>query len=232
MEFLRPPKTFRRARPGLLIAAVVGLTTALAGWLMPVQGTPPNPPAAQVADPVVAPLGAAAPAATAATLLADRDYLPRMLALFGSAQHSIDITMFSCVLPDNARANHPVRRLLEALVARARAGVAVRIVLDHGVPPSRRRADEEVPSATAAAWLAERGLAVRWDEDERTTHTKSLVVDGRWCVVGSTNWTFSALSRNREQSVLLDDRVLAATLTAQFTALWQRATPVPSPAQR
>jgi phosphatidylserine/phosphatidylglycerophosphate/cardiolipin synthase-like enzyme len=232
MGFIQPVMTFRGGRLGLLGILVVGFAVVLAGWLGQGSRTPPRPHAVQVPDLVAPPLVTGPQTVQPVMLLADSEYLPRMLAVLASAQRSIDVTMFSCVLPVDARPDHPVRRLLEALVARAQAGVAVRVVLDHGVPPSRRQADEEVPSEAAATWLAARSIAVRWDEDDRTTHTKSLVVDGRWCVVGSTNWTFSALRRNREQSLLLDDPVLAATLTTQFTALWKRATPVPSPAQR
>ena len=232
MEFIQLPKTFHQLRRGKLSAPIMGCILLLAGWISQESGMLPRAQAAQAAEPVASLPPPGEQGAHPVILLADAEYLPRMLDMFAHAQHSIDITMFSCVLPDNARADHPVRRLLEALVARKKAGVAVRIVLDHGVPPSRRQPDEEVPSEAAARWLAGRSIAVRWDEDERTTHTKSLVIDGRWCVVGSTNWTFSALRRNREQSLLLDDRVLAATLTTQFTALWERATPVPSPAQR
>ena len=159
-------------------------------------------------------------------LLADEAYLPAVLELFAGARESIDVTMFSCVLAEDARAGHPVRRLLDRLIERAKAGVRVRVVLDHGVPASRRVEGEDVPSSGGAAYLRAAGIEVRWDEDARTTHSKSLVVDGRRCVVGSTNWTSSALGRNREQSVLIDSRALAADLTRRFEALWAVADPV------
>jgi phosphatidylserine/phosphatidylglycerophosphate/cardiolipin synthase-like enzyme len=161
-----------------------------------------------------------------AELWADEDYLPAVLALLAGAHGSIDVTMFSCVLPESPRATHPVRRILDALIARQRDGVAVRVVLDRGMPPGRQAEGEDAPSDRAAQYLAQAGIAVRWDEEQRTTHTKSLVVDGRWCVVGSTNWSASALSHNREQSVRLDDRALAAEITARFNAAWAVARPV------
>ena len=232
MRFARPIRPFSKGPAQAVVALVVALAVLAAGWL----GRKSTDAVATQADPVGQPPAAApdglAGGPASVHLLADADYLPRLLALLRKAHSSIEITLFSCVLPDDARADHPVRQLLETLVERAGAGVQVRVVLDHGVPPSRRRPGEEAPSDNAARWLAARGIAVRWDEDDRTTHTKSLVVDGRWCIVGSTNWTFSALRRNREQSLLLDDPALAATLTTQFNALWKRATPVLSPAQR
>ena len=232
MGLIKPARASRRRRLMLFGAPLLALAVLVGSWFGQRPETPLPPHPVPTSEPIAHPPLLESPASASVILLADAEYLPRMLALLAGAQRSIDITMFSCVLPEDARPDHPVRRLLEALVARAQAGVVVRVVLDHGVPPSRRRADEAVPSEVAARWLAGRSIAVRWDEDDRTTHTKSLVIDGRWCVVGSTNWTFSALRRNREQSLLLDDPALAATLTAQFSKLWQRSTPVQSPAQR
>ncbi len=171
--------------------------------------------------------GPIAPAAESGIeLLADEDYAPALHRILSQARQSIDVTMFSCVLPENAGPTHPVRKILDLVIARAGDGVQVRIVLDRGIPPSRQRPGDEAPSTVAANYLSAAGIAVRWDEDERTTHTKSLVIDGRWCVVGSTNWTTSALRHNREQSVLCDSPELAAKLTARFTGLWQSARPV------
>ncbi len=155
--------------------------------------------------------GPTAPAAeNGIELLADEDYAPALQRILGQARQSIDVTMFSCVLPKDAGPTHPVRKILDQLIAKAAAGVEVRVVLDRGIPPSRQRPGDVAPSTVAASFLRDAGIAVRWDEDERTTHSKSLVIDGRWCVVGSTNWTASALRHNREQSLLCDSPELAA----------------------
>jgi phosphatidylserine/phosphatidylglycerophosphate/cardiolipin synthase-like enzyme len=160
-------------------------------------------------------------------LLADQAYEARVRSLIAGARSGVDLVMFSAVLPDDAGATHPVRLLLEALIERHRAGVPVRVVLDQGAPPGRDR-----PSAHAFRVLAEAGVAVRWDEDERTTHIKALVVDRRWCVLGSHNWTFSALRRNREQSLLVDDPALALRLGGEFTRLWDGLADAPSPRRK
>ena len=235
-----------------LLLLVTFVLVAYAGWLwshMPVATPAGRQPVAtapgrgsvpdaddgpeRAAAPRSAPGSAQTRSATAqpAVLWADEDYLPSVLELLATARNSITVTMFSCVLPSDPRPTHPVRRILDALIARQRAGVAVRVVLDQGAPAGRQGDGDEAsgdasPVERAARYLADAGVAVRWDEAQRTTHTKSLVVDGRWCVVGSTNWSSSALTRNREQSVLLDDPTLASELTARFNALWDVATPV------
>ncbi len=155
-------------------------------------------------------------------LLTDKAYGPRVSALIDAAQTSIDVVMYQVNLPVDARPTHPVRVLLDRLVARHQAGVAVSLVVDAGTPEE----GVERPSANAAAYLASKGIDVRWDEDDRTTHDKALVVDGRWCVIGSTNWTAAALGHNRELSVLLDDRELAAKLAKLFAAIREKSHPV------
>ena len=204
----------RRRSIGPMIALATLLISGVGAWLARGHGaeaavvTAPPPPVGGI------------------RLLADGDYAPAIERLFREATTSIDVTMFSCVLPDAPSARHPVRRLLDILVERAKAGVHVRVVLDHGVPAGRLKEGEEPPSDNGARYLQAAGINVRWDEDKRTTHSKSFTVDGRWCVVGSTNWSASALTRNREQSLLLDSPELAKDLGKQFEALWQVASPV------
>lgn len=160
-------------------------------------------------------------------LLADQAYEARVRRLIAGACSGVELVMFSVVLPDDAGATHPVRLMLETVIERHRAGIPVRVVLDQGAPPGRER-----PSVHAFRVLSEAGVAVRWDEDERTTHIKALVVDRRWCVLGSHNWTFSALRRNREQSLLVDDPALAARLGGEFTRLWDGLAAEPPPRRK
>ena len=55
-------------------------------------------------------------------------------------------------------------------------------------------------------------MKVVLDEEKTTTHAKIVIIDGRTAVVGSHNWTGSALSRNREASLLIDDRPVIAEI--------------------
>lgn len=199
----------RRRSIGPMIALAVLLISGVGAWISRGHGAE------------AAVISAPPPPVGGVRLLADGDYAPAIDRLLNEATTSIDVTMFSCVLPDDPSARHPVRRLLDRLAERAKAGVRVRVVLDHGVPAGRLKEGEEPPSDNGARYLKAAGIDVHWDEDKRTTHTKSLTVDGRWCVIGSTNWSASALTRNREQSVLLDSPDLAKELAQHFETLWQ-----------
>jgi len=47
-------------------------------------------------------------------------------------------------------------------------------------------------------------------------HAKTMVVDGRWCRIGSTNLNFSSLLANYELDVLIEDVELGQAMEAQF----------------
>lgn len=148
-------------------------------------------------------------------LLVEGGYEECLQALFAGAKRKVEVIMFLALLPDDARPSHPVRGLLDQLIAMRKRGVKVQVLLDAGAPP-----DEGRPNEGAAAYLVAGGVSVRWDEDARTTHIKAVIVDDRWCVLGSTNWTFSALRSNRETSLCCDSPALAAKLEALFTEAW------------
>jgi phosphatidylserine/phosphatidylglycerophosphate/cardiolipin synthase-like enzyme len=155
-------------------------------------------------------------------LLVDGDYREALLQALDAARERIDIVMFSTIIYDDSSSKHPVRQVLDRVIARHRAGVAVRVVLDHGIPPSKRRPGEDPPSDQAYAVLKDAGVPVRWDEDDRTTHVKCVVIDGKTILMGSHNWSSSALTKNREWSVLLHDPALAAQVAEEIDRLWRR----------
>ena len=155
-------------------------------------------------------------------LLIEGGYEDRLHNLFDHAQKEVTVIMYLAALPTDARPSHPVRRVLDHLIAVHKRGITVQALFDAGAPPDSGR-----PSEAAAAYLAAAGIPVRWDEDTRTTHIKAVIVDGRWSVVGSTNWTFSAMRSNRETSICCDSPELAAKLTTVFAEAWAKGRPLP-----
>ncbi|TVR43950.1 MAG: hypothetical protein EA402_08375 [Planctomycetota bacterium] len=108
----------------------------------------------------------------------------------------------------------PVTTLVEALARAAARGVDVRVVLDQSL---RWGSDEvETKHIEAAQWLESLGVPVLIDSLEQRTHAKTLLIDDRWTIIGSHNWTFSALARNVELSLLVEDRRIAKEVAAVF----------------
>ena len=61
--------------------------------------------------------------------------------------------------------------------------------------------------------MRKHGIKVNFDSPKTTTHTKLVVIDRRYSMVGSHNFTHAALKYNNELSLLIDDRDLAQQLT-------------------
>jgi len=141
------------------------------------------------------------------------DYHTTALRLIAAARERVTVALFVVRLDDDG----PVQHLLTALSDAARRGVSVRVVLDRG--RDWRTGEVDPKHLAVAEHLRRSGVRVVLDEAERTTHVKVLVVDDRHVVVGSHNWTRSALTTNREWSLLIDDVDVAAQIQAELSAL-------------
>jgi phosphatidylserine/phosphatidylglycerophosphate/cardiolipin synthase-like enzyme len=73
------------------------------------------------------------------------------------------------------------------------------------------------------AELRRRGVALEQIRRLANTHTKGIVVDGRQVLVGSHNWSGSGVTLNRDASLIIADREVAAYFAAVFEADWARA---------
>lgn len=143
-------------------------------------------------------------AAPAVRPVVNREYLPAVLELIEAATNSIDIVQLE-MHDDRA-----VQAIEAALAAAVKRGVKVRSLLDDGVDFN----------AAAVARLLVLGAEAKLDTPAKMTHSKLVVVDGRFVLLGSTNWTGNSMGNNNETNVRLDDPVLAAYFTRYFAALW------------
>ena len=55
-----------------------------------------------------------------------------------------------------------------------------------------------------------------YDSPSKTTHTKVMIIDEQLTLLGSTNWTYSALTDNNEVSVLIRSKEVAKDLGDYF----------------
>ncbi|TVR12464.1 MAG: hypothetical protein EA401_08975 [Planctomycetota bacterium] len=125
------------------------------------------------------------------------------------------------VLRQENQGSGPVTRLVQALARAKDRGVDVQVVLDQSM---RWDSDEiERKHFAAQEWLSHLGVPVLIDSLEQRTHAKTLLIDHDTIIVGSHNWTFSALSRNVELSLKLRSRRLAQQTAEHFHATpgWQ-----------
>jgi phosphatidylserine/phosphatidylglycerophosphate/cardiolipin synthase-like enzyme len=105
------------------------------------------------------------------------------------------------------------------LLADARArGLDVRVVVDRSDPAATWPGPDNSPAIT---WLRQHDISVYEDELHVTTHGKVLLID-QTAVVGSHNWTATALTRNRELSMLSKDAHAVVQLASRFEAVFNQ----------
>jgi cardiolipin synthase len=125
-----------------------------------------------------------------------------MLSVITYAQKSIDITM-AYFVPDEA--------LEKALMTAARRGVKVRII----VPSYSDFSGVFYAGRAHYDDLLEAGVQL-FELKDAFLHSKSIVVDGVWSSVGSTNFDWRSFVHNDEISVCVIDTGFAKTMDAAF----------------
>ena len=135
------------------------------------------------------------------TDLSDRKYEPALIKLLDNAKEDIVISMYS-ISPSSGDKN-PVRLLLNDLLEARGRGVSVTMYLN------TRFMDDgtgEEPFTESAIFkeLEDAGCTIYLMPESRRLHDKLIIVDSRYVVVGSSNWSNSALRRNFESNTLID----------------------------
>jgi cardiolipin synthase len=120
------------------------------------------------------------------------------------AQKNVDVTM-AYFVPDDTLEN--------AIKAAAKRGVTVRIILPSysdfsGVFYAGRAHYDE---------LLESGVKL-YELESAFLHSKSIVVDGVWSSIGSTNFDWRSFVHNNEISVCVIDQEFAQAMSRMFDA--------------
>lgn len=179
-------------------------TPAIAGLLKtaPPAQEKPEPPQAPEAKPVEEPKDRGAirvyfaPCQPATLFGIDEAFI----SLIEHAQRSIHGAFFELELPAAA----------DALIARHKAGVEVRLVSD-----SDYKGRAAVQSCIAA------GIPVVFDERNAFMHDKFCIVDGAQVWTGSTNITENCMYRNDNNSLLISSPTLAQDYEAEFDEMFR-----------
>jgi phosphatidylserine/phosphatidylglycerophosphate/cardiolipin synthase-like enzyme len=155
-------------------------------------------------------LAASAPASRAADVAAcftpAENCLDRILTSIGSARRQIRMQAYEFTS----------RPILAALVAAARRGVDVRLIVDR---TAARDAGGRAQEAAAA------GLPVYVDQPPGIAHTKAIVIDTRLVIGGSYNYTRAAEEANVEDVTF----ITAPEIAAAFLRNWDSRRAVASP---
>lgn len=137
------------------------------------------------------------------------------LRMIRSAHQRIDVAAFYIA----SKPGSALEPVLQALIARARAGVTVHVLvgqlfLDTSRPSIERL--RRVPHITVR-------ILPMGQLTGGVLHAKYMIVDGRSVFVGSQNWDWRALTQIHEIGVRVRSRRFARTFEAAYAELWALA---------
>ncbi len=149
-------------------------------------------------------------------LLADREFFPVLFSLINSAHHSVDVGMY--LFKTGKASRGKTARLLREMARARDRGAMVRVMLEQSdYNDNLNRENRET-----AARLRRSGIKVVFDRPRTTTHVKAVVIDRRFTLLGSHNLTNSALGRNHELSLMIDDPTLAGQVSDYLDTVFSR----------
>ncbi len=143
--------------------------------------------------------------------LIDQEYYPEVHKAFTNARKSILCIMYMAKLDPGHMDGDEYQLVLDLINAHKR-GVKVLVIFDQNVKfweKGKKRNIIERKSEYAYDLLLHAGVPVFYDSKNRVTHSKVMVVDEYITIVGSANWTYGALRKNHEASVMIKSRDVA-----------------------
>ena len=135
-----------------------------------------------------------------------------LLIALNAARRSVRITNPYFLLDD---------AMMQAMLERVRRGVTVQVLvpgtIDHAI----------VRQASRATWgpLLQAGVKI-YEYHPALLHAKTMVIDGRWATVGSTNLDPRSFALSQELNVVVYDRQIAGALEDAFAADLEHATQI------
>ena len=144
-------------------------------------------------------------------VLEDHEYFSKVKSIIETANESIYVAIY-VVKYDPKEYDDPVNQLLYALVDAKKRGLDVRVLVDD---PTLRSYPDTI------SFLKNNSIPIRLDKSKGvTSHMKIVIIDGKYLIIGSHNWTESALSYNHEYSVLIVSKHYSEAATKYFLSLW------------
>ena len=146
------------------------------------------------------------------TPLNDGNYFKTVHSMLAKAKKSIYVIMYSATYyekyPDSLS-----NRLINNLISAKKRGLEVKAILDQA---EDNKTSGSAENKKVADMLSRAGVNTYLDEKEITTHSKLVIIDGRYVIIGSANWSYYALSKNNETNVLINSEQVAKEYIKYF----------------
>jgi len=148
--------------------------------------------------------------------ISDREYEESVIELIDNAEESVVIGMYH--ISTQLKVNNPVRLLLNDLVEAEERGAQVRIYLNTKFPDVSYG---ELVGKDEFKRLRDAGCELYFIPRGRKLHDKVIIVDSRFVVEGSMNWSVVALKNNFESVTLIDSPELAKKKIARLERIYR-----------
>ena len=145
-------------------------------------------------------------------------YFQTTLNELTQARESVYVAMYLASM-DPAEPNSQVSQLLKALVDAESRGVQIKVILDQNLDFTNEPGPNEIyknKNQAAFEYLRSNNIEVFYDIAQIYTHAKAIVIDHKTSIVGSTNWSKAALTKNNEVNVIIHSKEFAQNLINQF----------------
>lgn len=135
--------------------------------------------------------------------LADQTFYPALRNKIQQAKQSIWVSMylFKISKSNSNKATQIANELIEA----KKRGIKVRVFLEK----SDYSKNINKYNRYTAKYLKKHGINSLFDSESNTSHQKMIIIDDQWTFMGSHNLTHSALTKNHEFSILIDNEKFA-----------------------
>ncbi len=137
-------------------------------------------------------------------LLEDNAYFDALLDKVNGAKSNILISMY--IFKTTSKESSSANQIKRALVRAAKRGVHIKVLLEL---EGGRSSSLNKENRYTADGLIKGGAEVYFDSPGKRTHTKAIVIDGRYTFIGSHNLTTGALHYNNELSLMIDSAEMA-----------------------
>lgn len=152
-------------------------------------------------------------------ILHDEEFLPAAFNLISWAKKTIFISSFKLEITTKPRGRN-LARLFDLIAQKAADGVDVRILTN------KHDNQGHVPSTNAYAilHLKKKKIKVRYLQNNRICHAKTIIVDSDMAILGSHNLSIKSCHNNFEISYTVSHSQMVATLESMFVKVWCDAT--------
>ncbi|MFC1590412.1 phospholipase D-like domain-containing protein [Candidatus Omnitrophota bacterium] len=140
--------------------------------------------------------------------LSGEKYFEKVREVLEDAEEEIFVVMYIIEMKGENEEDL-IFKLCRDLVEAEKRGVEVRVIMEADIKKNEY----------AYHYLDKNAVDVSIDISGQYKHDKGIVVDRKWVVAGSTNWTEAALRYNSETTVLVNSPDLAESILARYARI-------------